>query len=242
MNKSGEKVNKKQLRDNEKCLMDFQSNKLGDQTFDECTTADRREKVKAAQESTEVREGKKCDPLELPRFAYTGATAVNEAAANRGLGLLYELFGGPPVSDDGLAKRKDDKVTAKCQLEMLKRADKVESTVLKELNKAKKKALRDPTVNDAPMLEDELWSVFDSNDRVLKAQNALVKRVERKCAAVEPLLLVFRGDCGSTILSEVEDCANAAARCQACLKINDFDALSMNCDMADDKDANGSCP
>jgi hypothetical protein len=242
MNKSGERVNKAQLRDNEKCLMDFQGNKLGEQTFDECTTADRRNKVEAAQESTVVREGKKCDPLdELPRFAYTGSAMVNATAVDGGLALLHKVFGGPPVSDIFLAKRADNKDTAKCQFEMLKRTDKVENTVLKEINKAKKRALQDPTVNDTPMLEDALWSVFDSNAKITKAQDALVKGVDKKCAAVETsFFFVFPG-CGSANLNEVEDCANAAARCEACLKINAFDDLSMNCDLADDDSTNGSC-
>jgi hypothetical protein len=34
----------------------------------------------------------------------------------------------------------------------------------------------------------------------------------------------------------------AAARCQACLKINAFDGLSLYCDRLDDAIVNGSCP
>ena len=40
----------------------------------------------------------------------------------------------------------------------------------------------------------------------------------------------------------VEACAIAAARCEACLKINAFDDLNLDCDQADDQFANESCP
>jgi hypothetical protein len=43
-------------------------------------------------------------------------------------------------------------------------------------------------------------------------------------------------------LSEVEACVIAAARCEACLKINAFDDLNLDCGRADDQTANGSCP
>ena len=37
-------------------------------------------------------------------------------------------------------------------------------------------------------------------------------------------------------------CVIAVARCEACLKINAFDALNLDCDQADDQIANRSCP
>jgi hypothetical protein len=54
---------------------------------------------------------------------------------------------------------------------------------------------------------------------------------------------IFPGECSEedSSLSEVEVCAIAAARCVACLKINAFDDLDLDCDQADDQNANGSC-
>jgi hypothetical protein len=43
-------------------------------------------------------------------------------------------------------------------------------------------------------------------------------------------------------LRVVEVCAIEAARCQACLKMNAFDGLNMDCELADDQADNGSCP
>jgi hypothetical protein len=43
-------------------------------------------------------------------------------------------------------------------------------------------------------------------------------------------------------LRQVEVCVIAAARCEACLKINAFDDLDLDCDKADDQNAtNDSC-
>jgi hypothetical protein len=248
MNKNGAKVNKVQLRENERCLRDFQREKLSaSMTFDACTTADRKGKVLRAEEKTARREGKKCGPANaLPPFAYTNSATVNPAAIDGALALTYEIFGNPPVLDANLATRAADKETAKCQLEMLRRADRIENTVLKEVNKAKKKALKDESVNSAAALEVRLQAVFSSNRRINSAQDRLVKGVNRKCAdLLAPPDTIFPGyDCGvvNPNLREVQACVLAASRCEACVKINTFDALSLDCDLVDDLNTNGSCP
>jgi hypothetical protein len=128
---------------------------------------------------------------------------------------------------------------------MLKRADKLENIVLKELNKAKRWAIKDETVDSAAALEAELWKVFSSNKRINNTQDGLVRGVDRKCAVLQtPPSDVFPGECGAgdPALRQVEVCAIEAARCGACLKINAFDDLNLDCDLADDRIANGSCP
>ena len=192
---------------------------------------------------TEDREIKKC-VSPLPPFAYTGSETVNPAAENGARELIYKIFGGPPVLDANLVTRAADKETAKCQLEMLKRADKLENTVLKEINKAKRRALRDETVDSKATLEAKLWKVFSSNDRINRTEDRLMKGVDRKCAALPaPPGTFFLGACGmgSPNLNQVETCVIAVARCEACLKINAFDDLNLNCDQADDQDVKGSC-
>jgi len=247
MNKNGAKVNKVQLRENERCLKDFQREKLSaSMTFDACTTADRKGKVRKAEQRTATRQAKKCGPTNaIPPFAYTNAAAVNAAAVDGALTLAYEIFGGSPVLDANLATKAADKATAKCQLEMLKRADKIENTVLKEVNKAKKKALKDEGVDSAAALEVRLQAVFSSNRRINSARDRLVKGVDRRCGGLQAPDAIFPGyDCATPNpnWSEVEACAIAASRCEACVKINTFDALSLNCDLADDLNTNGSCP
>jgi len=248
MNKSGEKVNLVQLRENEKCLMDFQKEKLDapPMTFDDCMTADRRGKMQKAEQKAVVQEQKKCNPLDpAPPFAYTDSTTVNAAAVRAALELAYAIFGGPPVLDANLVVKADDKDAAKCQIEMLKRANKLENTILKEMNKAKKQSLKDATVRSGEALEARLQAVLSSNEKIDRVQDMLVKAVDKNCAALQVAPdTIFPGACGAgdPNLGEIETCVIAAIRCEACVSINQLDDLNLNCDQMDDRAANGSCP
>jgi hypothetical protein len=233
MNKNGEKVNKAQLKENERCLRLFQADKFDPQTtFEFCTNADEKGRVQRAEKRTRDREERKCDSLgEPPPFAYTNWETVNPAAVNGARELIYKIFGDPPALDGNLVTRADDKEAAGCQLEMLKQADRLENTVLKEFNKAKKKAIKDQTVNSGAALEAELQAVFSLNDRITRAEDRLMRLVDRKCGVLQgPLDTIFPGECGAPNPSEVGTCVIAAARREACLKINAFDDLNLNCD------------
>jgi len=245
MNKSGANVNKTQLKQNERCMMDFQREKLiPPMTFDSCMAADRKDKVLSAWRKTLMREGAKCTSLDVPpHFAYTDSATVNGAGAHGALMLTHTIF-GRPVLDADLATMADSRDTARCQLEMLKRANKLESTVLKEVNKAKKQALKDETIGNDTTLEARLQAVFSSNRKINRAQNALERGVDRKCDALQAHSdEIFPGKCseGDPSLGEVEACVIAAARCEACWMINAFDDLNLDCDQADDQTANESC-
>ena len=247
MNKNGEKVNKVQLLENDRCLVDFQRGNLAaPMTFDDCLTADRNDKVQKAREKTAEREGLKCDPLdEAPPFAYTDSSTVNQSAVNRALALTYAIFGGPPVLDAALVKRAENKETAKCQFELLKRADRLESVLLNEIGKAKRKAVRDQTVDSQAALEAKLRVILSSNRRINRVQDQLVTLVDLRCAELQVTPdTIFPGECGEggPELSEIEDCVITAARCGACSMINAFDDLNLDCDRVDDQTANGSCP
>jgi hypothetical protein len=235
MNNNGENVNGVQLAENERCLNDFQAGRLfGPMTFQACITDDQEGSVQRAEDRTEIWEHKKCDLLDvLPPFAYTDSQTVNAAAVDGALALTYAIFGGPPVLDDNLVTRADDTEAAKCQFEMLKRANTLENTVVKEVNRAKRTALRDETVNSDAALEARLQAVLSSNAKISKAQNTLVTWVDRTCAALPAApSTIFPGDCGegNADLQEVGACVIAAARREACLKINLFDALNLDCD------------
>jgi hypothetical protein len=149
------------------------------------------------------------------------------------------------VLDDNLVTNAENKDTAKCQLEMLKRADNLEKTVLREVNKAKKQALKDKAVDSAAALEAELQVVFSSNHRINRAEGRLLKGVNDKCDSLPaPPDTIFPGECGDgdPTLRQIEVCVIEAARCEACSKINAFDDLNSDCDQADDQADNGSCP
>ncbi len=247
MGRNGEKVNKMQLKENERCLMDFQNGKLvAPMTFSRCTTADRKGRVQRARERTITREASKCDRSDAPtRFTHVAAGAVNAAAVRVALDLSDQIFGWSPTARANLATKADDKGVARCQREMLKQAGKLESNVVKELNKVAKRALKDETMDGDAALEEALWTVFASNDRVEKIQGALERGVDRRCAALSVApASIFPGRCGEgdPSLAGVEACVIAAARCAACVKVNAFDDLNLDCDRADDRDANESCP
>ena len=132
---------------------------------------------------------------------------------------------------------------AKCQKEMLEQASKLQDTALKVVVKAKKKAIKELTIDDAAALEAALAAVLASNHKIVAKGDQLVGKVDRKCAAVQALpSAVFPGVCAAPTLLEIEDCVIAAARCQACVMISAFDALGLDCDPLDDQLDNGSCP
>jgi len=248
MNKNGEKVNRAQLKVNERCLINLQKGKLGGPpslAFSVCMVADANNRVHRATERTAKREERKCDSLdELPPFGYTDAETVNIAAKSGGRAVANWIFGGPPVIDSNLFTN-DDRKEASCQLEMLRRAGKLETTVVKAILKEKRMVIKEDSVDSGVALETRLQAVFFSDVKMIeKAEDRLVKQVNKKCATlpVSPETL-FPGSCGqgNPTLSAVEDCVIAAARCEACLKINAFDALNMNCELADDHMDNGSC-
>jgi hypothetical protein len=249
MNRSGERINKAQLEENESCLADFQTgNLVPPMTFDDCTTADRRDRVRKAEKNAAAREGKKCEPLDaLPPFVYLNSVTANASAVDGALALTYKIFGGPPVLDASLVKRADNEETARCQLEMLMRANKLENTVVEEINNAKREALKYKGADGGSTLDTKSRAVRSTllwNEKINRAQSMLVKEVDTKCSVSQaPPHGIFPGGCaeGGASLSEVEVCVIAAARCQACLTFNAVDDLQANCDQADDQTANGSC-
>ena len=135
---------------------------------------------------------------------------------------------------------------------MLKQANQLEDAVLKEINKAKKKGLKEGRVDTVSDLEDVLGAVFVSNEKIAKARLKFGKQVGKKCGWLSALpSTMFPGVCagpppiltGSPLpLSDIEDCVITATRCEACLKVNAFDALLLDCDQSDDGTVNGSCP
>ena len=124
---------------------------------------------------------------------------------------------------------------------MLKRAGKLEATVVKEINKAKKTALKDPAVNGASALETALAEVFSWNDRLAKTEEKLAGGWTRKCGSLASPATIFPGACAIRTCV-VEDCAIAAARCQACFGDQRVRRLEPGLRTADDRSANGSCP
>jgi hypothetical protein len=168
-------------------------------TVEACMAADRRGRVARAQEKTRKHEHHDCfragrgvrvTPLvplvpapELPPFAYTDSAAVNQAAVDGVLALTHAIF-GDPVDDADLLTKAANPDGARCQKEMLRRANRVESTILREILRAKKIALEEATTDSASALAAELQKVFLEvfvpNQKIVKAQDRLKMRVDEK--------------------------------------------------------------
>jgi hypothetical protein len=250
MNRSIERINKAQFKEIEICLADFQTEKLAaSMTFDDCMTADRKDRVQRAEKNAAVRVGKACGPLDvLPPFVYLNSETLSAFAIDGALALTYAIFDGSPVLDASLFKKTGDEESARCQLEMLMRANTLANSVAEEINNAKREARRYKAVDGDSTLEMKSRAVRSTllwNEKINRAESMLVKEVNTKCSVSQaPPDTIFPGRCadGGADLKEVEDCVIAAARCQACLMINAVDDLQADCDQADDQTANGSCP
>jgi hypothetical protein len=244
MGESCEQVGRVMLKESERCLRDFQKGKLAT-SFEECTTADRKGRLRKAQTRTEATQVEHCDslaPTDLP-LGYRGADSLNRAAVQGGLGIVHEIF-GDPVDDGDLATRSSDKQTASCQYEVLKRASKLVSAIVEQVNEARKHALEYGIAADESALEAILATVFDPlNPRLARAERRLEKRLEKRCRSV-PVgsAAIFPGRCADPDWDVAADCVIAAARCQACLAADAFHDPSLHCDAADDQLANASCP
>ncbi len=246
----GARVHQAQLDEIQSCLADFQNGRLAKaMTFDACTTADRTGRIRKAQKLAASRDAKACEALDaLVSLGYADLATVNAAAVEGALALTHKLLGGPPVLDASLATRAEDRPLADCQLEMLARASRLESSVIEQVNGAKAEALQFALADGS--------SPFDAKSRAVRstllwdaeinsAQDLLVDQVDGKCSGLQtPLDAIFPGGCASEAadLPEVLRCASAAARCEACSTINRFGGLTFDCDQADDQVANRSCP
>jgi hypothetical protein len=235
MNRAGEKVNKAQLTQNEKCLSEFQRGKL-ETAFEKCIVATDPfaldvGRLKKAQEKTEKQDRKSCLSLNPPPpFGYTGADTVNSAAVLGARALVEALF-DKPVDDADLFTKGQVKTSAACQLAMLKEGDRVEKTAVKEVTKAKKKALKKDGIAGAVELTAVVAQALTGNSKIQKREAKLKKKVDKKCGELSPPFITpFPGHCGlGATLGEVEDCVIREANCLACWKIKTFDALNLDC-------------
>jgi hypothetical protein len=240
LNRDGQVVERAQIKENESCVKLFQKGRLVG-TVEDCLTADSRGKVQQAKGRTVADDLRLCAWLDPPPpFGYTGAATVNDAAVAGAIDLIHVVFGNPV--DNALLTANEDRETAACQTAMLKQADRLEDTVLRELNNAKRRFIAQPAVDSAEALETALAWVFAANENIASRENQLYIQVDRSCAALQdPPSTVFPGACADADLGVVEDCVIDAARCVACSKMNAFDGLALDCDQLDNQALDGSC-
>jgi uncharacterized protein (DUF1800 family) len=259
MNKSGLRVAKSQNKASVACVRDAGRGltvRLGvppqAQTAQACLTNDVRGKIAKDALKLGDREAKSCltSPGQLPAFGYTGSATVEAAARDAGLAIVAGLFGAD--LDAAIVDDDADRDGARCQSEVLRYTTDLYYTIWKEALSAKKNALKGAQrvtgsgpVASAAELEAELIGVIqaDAKGRIAKSATRLRDKTVQRCtAAATPVAEMFPGGCaGSATLADLGACAESVARGQFYQSLATADALSIDCDLADDGAGNLSC-
>jgi hypothetical protein len=152
LNKGGARVNKAQNRENARCWKLFQKGK--EPSAEACWNADARGKVAKAGQKVFDQEPSLCGGITAPPFAYTSAFIVVASGREQSLVFLEDLFGADPDTPASLGANQKD--VGKCQQEVIKGGLKLEESLLKAANKAKKTYLKGnkavPPAADGPTL------------------------------------------------------------------------------------------
>ncbi|RMD82483.1 MAG: lamin tail domain-containing protein [Candidatus Dadabacteria bacterium] len=247
LNKDLAKMAKTAGKEALRCLKDAAFDKLGTMTAEECLLADPRQRV-AKVEGKVVRDfGKSCTGTSssgMPKYPYFGASDSETVTASGALApqdALHDIFG--PDLDVSVIRAAIDKAAAKCQLALAKDALRCIDAVAKEFSKCKKSGLGDASIVRTP----ELASCFgvDPAGKIAKACDPDSGRIGRdlvkRCSGLGVDLLSAFPGCGSSDPTIVGNCLNRAGLCRACRMLDQGDRLGLDCDVADDGLANGSC-
>jgi cysteine-rich repeat protein len=204
-----------------------------------CLASDDRGKLARAESATMARESRRCDPVDLPTFAYTDAATVNAAAGGGVADALADLLGAAPV-----ANAKTQKRAAKCQREAVKALARLGTRAAKAFRKAKRDGLHGTRETQPVCTSLELADLGQAalrGEKVRKAATKTAAKIAKKCP--EGDLSAWFGT-GVDASSGATLGAQAAARtlCRLCLSLEVADQLQMDCDLVDDGDANASGP
>ena len=259
LNKYGVHVAKSQNKASVRCVQDAGRGitfRLGvppqAQTAQACLTNDVGGKIAKDTLKLQDREAKRClaAPAQLPGFGYTGSVTVDAAARGAGVAMVAGLFG--PDLDAAIVPESADRDGARCQSEVLRYATDLFYAIWKEALTAKKNVLRGVQrvtgtgpVGSASSLAAELIGSIqaDTRGKIAKAAAKLHDKTVQRCtAALTPIAQLFPGGCSaSAALADLGACAEGVARGQFYQSLASADALSIDCDLADDGAGNLSC-
>ena len=248
LNKDFSKVVKTQGKLNYSCAKNAAKGKLGTMTADECLGDDPRGKLAGIQAKTSRDYDRSCvgndsnGVARYPRFGASDADTVNVAAVAAPLGLLADVFGQD--LDGALFSADSDRDASKCQLAVTKTLQKCLDTTLGVFNKCKKAGLKDALMLRSRDLAGCVGA--DGRGKIAKSCSAttgkVAKDIDRKCVAKGVDLTLALPACAGGDAAQTAACLTASAACRACLALNSADALSADCDVADDGLSNDSCP
>ena len=239
VNKAASKVSKSQGKANETCIKFGLAGKLpalGVSAQDCLTMSIIADKVNKSTAKVIETFAKRCT-ASAPDFAVTDDTTVNTAAKGEGLELMQSLFGGDLDAVIAAATSKGDQ---KCVRGVLKTADRLVATQLKEFNKCKKLALKNGASSSGDIQACLSTVQADSNLKVEKARDKLAKTVTKSCAGV-PLGPLFLGDCPTGDNASFTDCVTQRAVCSSCELLGLADNIQTDCDTIDNGVLDYSC-
>jgi glucose/arabinose dehydrogenase len=178
----------------------------------------------------------------VPPFGPSDAATVATAARAVDLEIQRALLG--PDLDAAIVLRSADKNAATCQAKVSAQAAKCHARRIKEFDRCKTAGLKDGTVKSAATLADCLDA--DPRGKVAAAcddaTGALATKVIPKSCTDKGVNVTtaFPG-CAAADAAALAACAERTGRCAACGRLEQADALDIDCDEFDDGAVNASC-
>ena len=257
MNKAGAAVVKEQGKSNLSCLKSAargSAKKLGVppqiQTAEACLGNDVGAKVNRRLAKLATKDLTRCldSSTARPAFAYTTAVQVAAVAPASARGVVRAVFGDD--LDLAVVTQVADRNGAKCQAEVLKRANALVNTLWKATLKGKKAALKGgrnenpPPTGSASALRSALLDYLAAAGarKIDQASSKLAGGTLARCSdVVTPLAALFPGCDSVADPAAVADCAEEASRCEFCQSLEGFDELGLDCDAFDNGVTDASC-
>ena len=231
MNKGMTKIASAQLKANGKCISDFAKGKNASAS----TCYQSPAKVTAAQAKNTEQDTKKCTTL--PTFGPTGAGQINNYSEYHAHEMADDLLGSPP--DSGVAICATSKPHCKCQSKVLKASTKLYSTSLKVFNKCKKAGLKDKVAPFDDITDLDGCLSQDPKNKIAKALTKLDGAISKSCPV--DVTNPFPGNCTGLTGTALGDCVEVQVRCHICITLQGGDGTTVDCDIYDDGEDDGSC-
>ena len=234
--KKGTGVAKAQAKLNDDCVKS--AVKQDDAFPDVCMWVDERGKVAKAKGKTAQAWERSCG--QEPAFGVADVESVSAAAVEEAIDLTTDLFGDNV--NRTIVESEDDKDGAKCQMAVLKQAQKVAQAEVKIYLKCQKDGLKgkvEPQIVSGADLERCVWEIAtDEKGRIAKAVSRVTKALDRGCEDLD-LGAYFPGDCAKE--AGFGACLADLVDCRVCRSLNRMAEITVDCDLFDNGSADLSC-
>jgi|GEM_PF-3131965 len=184
-------------------------------------------------------DARKCDPAELPDFAYEGAAAVEASAGLSATELLDRLWSDV---DAAIVARAADEEAARCQAQAATSLAAAYGAFVRAGVKAKKRALA--TADSGAALAAALDAALAADPKLARARRNAEGQTAKRCARVPEVDVPtrFEGACGAAPAPlDLGRCVADLAFCHACLALEAFDGLDLDCEAVDGDALYGAC-